>query len=113
VKMTAMEGLIPGTMGNVTALNPFAMMQSFLSGGVPDCKATTLQVVDNNGNKTNETHYLTVVDINNLEEGFENITSYKKKQVMLPPDNLMQFFFLGLSILGVYILYKIMMRTTR
>lgn len=127
VKFEEFEGLIPGAIGNTSALNPFAMMQSFLAGGVPDCRSVTMEVVDNNNQRNNETHYVTLVDIAN--EGFENRcgsnsnsnsnsgcknkknkNNKKNKGPTLPDDRIVQFFFFTLSILGVYILYKMMLK---
>ena len=109
-------------------------MQSFLSGGVPDCRSVTMEVVDNNNQRHNETHYVTLVDINNNldndglgQQGFENRggcdydnkNKNKKKNKKynksnkcpsLPDDHIVQFFFFALSIIGVYILYKIMLK---
>lgn len=71
------KGLIPGTMGNLNALNPFAIMRSFTSGSVPDCQEITMQVVGptppNSGpalgpNQTgNQTHFVTTVDIADMD----------------------------------------------
>lgn len=127
VRFTTFEGLIPGAMSNISAINPFAMMQSFLSGGVPDCKAVTMPVVGNDGPLGNQTGYVTVVDINNnldnnglqAYQGFQSggfkkrYKHYKnktEKSPSLPDDHVIQIFFFGLSIIGVYILYKIMLK---
>jgi len=121
-KFTTFEGLIPGAMSSVTSINPFAMMQSFLSGGVPDCKSVTLEVVNNNNMKSLETHFLTLVDINNLE-GFENNNSLQTSTIhgntkfigkkdderyYHKPQFHAQFAFIILSIIGVFLLYKLM-----
>jgi hypothetical protein len=116
-KFDTFEGLIPGAMGNVTALNPFAMMQSFLSGSVPECKYVNYPVVVDAGNPNTQTGgYVTLTDIQN--EGFENNNSFnkkkrkniKKKAVALPDDHISQFFFVGLSIIGVVVLYELMQK---
>ena len=71
------KGLIPGTMGNLNALNPFAIMQSFTAGSVPDCQEITMQVIGPtppnsgpalgpNGVGT-QTHFVTTVDIGNMD----------------------------------------------
>jgi hypothetical protein len=75
VKFSAFEGLIPGTISDLDVLNPYTMLQSFMSGSVPDCKAVTLETVDVNDNKGQQTAYMTLVDIQNME-GFQNQDSY-------------------------------------
>lgn len=71
------KGLIPGTMSNLNALNPFTIMSSFTSGSVPDCQEITMQVVGPtppnsgpplgpNGVGT-QTHFVTTVDIGNMD----------------------------------------------
>lgn len=120
-KFTTFEGLIPGAMSNVNALNPFAMMQSFLSGAVPDCKYVNYPVIVDQGNPNVQTGgYVTLTDINNLNENFENYgdgngkkknkkkRKQNKKSTALPPDHIMQFFFFSLSIVGLYILFQLM-----
>ena len=47
------KGLVPGAMGNLNVLNPFAIMQSFLSGATPPCQELTLETIDINNNKSN------------------------------------------------------------
>jgi hypothetical protein len=112
-QFTTFEGLIPGAMKDVNDMNPFGLMKAFLSGGVPDCKYVSYPVVVDGGNPNTQTGgYLTLSDINN--EGFENNKSRnkkkyrKKKTPALPEDSITQFFFLGLSIVGIYILYQLM-----
>jgi len=71
------KGLIPGTMGNLNALNPFSIMSSFASGSMPDCQEITMQVVGptppNSGTPLgpnavgNQTHFVTTVDIANMD----------------------------------------------
>lgn len=73
------KGLIPGTMGNLNVLNPFAILSAFTSGTTPDCQELTMQVVgptppglSGGGglgpNATgSETHFVTTVDISNMD----------------------------------------------
>ena len=61
------KGLIPGAMGNLNVLNPFSIMSSFLSGSTPDCQELTMQTIDTNNNKSSETHFVTLVDIKNMD----------------------------------------------
>jgi len=60
------EGLIPGVMGNLAAFNPFTIMQSFLSGGIPDCKLVSLEVIDTHNTKLMQSHFVSMVDLGNM-----------------------------------------------
>jgi hypothetical protein len=129
VNFSEFKGLIPGAMGNLNVLNPYAIMSSFLSGSTPDCQELTMETIDVNNNKSSETHYVTLVDIQNMDacsfsnntnpvtnetckESFHNI--YKENSfnnassVLLPKDPIVQLYFFGLSMIGVYVLYKLM-----
>lgn len=120
------KGLIPGTMGNLNVLNPFRIMQAFLSGGTPDCQEITMQTIDVNNNKSSETHFVTLTDIKNTDpctfddkknpvtgikckETFQSQTPVAKyASPVLPDDPLDQVYFLGLLSLGVFIMYRLM-----
>jgi hypothetical protein len=122
VNFTDFKGLIPGTISDLNVLNPYAIMQSFLSGSVPPCQQVTLQTIDNNNNSSTETHYVSTVDIQNMDpcvfqngtnpingkkcnETFANNSSVK---INYPEDPYIQLFFICLALLGVFFLYKIM-----
>lgn len=122
------RGLIPGVMGNLNALNPFAIMQSFLSGATPDCQPLTMETVDINNNRSSETHYVTLVDIQNMDpcwfkdrknpvsgqkcrETFEPQTQNFANDAApfeMPDDPVAQLYFMTLAGLGVYIFYRLM-----
>ena len=126
VNFSEFKGLIPGSMSNLNALNPFAIMQSFLSGSKPQCQKITLQTIDNNNKKSSETHYVTLVDIQNMDpcnfqdkinpitkakcrETFENNDYYNEYETIEMPDDVYsQIYLAGVAGLGVYILYRIM-----
>jgi len=61
------KGLIPGTISNLNAINPFAMMQSFMAGSTPPCQEVTLETINVNNVKSTETHFVTVVDLQNMD----------------------------------------------
>jgi hypothetical protein len=116
------EGLIPGAMGNLNVLNPYSIMQSFLSGATPPCQELTMQTINNNNIKSSETHFVTLTDIKNMDPcSFSNgknaltgqpcvqaFTTYEDSDMGLPEDPLSQIYFASLSVLGIYILYKLM-----
>jgi hypothetical protein len=47
VNFSEFKGLIPGAMGNLNVLNPFAIMSAFTSGSTPPCQELTMQTVTN------------------------------------------------------------------
>lgn len=119
------RGLIPGAMGNLSVLNPFNILQAFLSGGTPPCQEITMETVDVNNNKSSETHYVTLVDIANMnpcsfsdktnpktgvkcKESFSTYNLNEGEDFPFPNDTFDQLYFAGLGGLGIYILYKLM-----
>jgi len=124
VNFSEFKGLIPGTMGNLNVLNPFAIMQSFLSGSTPACQELTMQTINNDNLKSSETHYVTLVDIKNMDpcifpnkrndlankncnEAFQTGVA-KDAAPVLPEDPLAQLYFASLAGVGLYILYRLM-----
>jgi hypothetical protein len=111
VKLTDLEGIVPGTLSDLSALNPFAMMQSFLSGSTPDCQSVTLETIDANDNKSQSTAYVTLVDLQNME-GYKNMdawkeeTVYEKRGMLFQDGKLMQIIFIFLTIIGFYVYIK-------
>ena len=114
--------LVPGAMGNLNVLNPFAIMQSFLSGATPPCQELTLETIDINNNKSSETHYVTVTDIKNMDpcsfsdrknpvsgvnckETFESISA-NAEPIQMPDDPIAQIYFASLAVVGIYIFYR-------
>lgn len=61
------KGLIPGAISNLNALNPMEIFQGFTQGSRPACRKVTLQTVDTENRTGSETHYVTTVDIGNLD----------------------------------------------
>jgi hypothetical protein len=125
VNFSDFKGLIPGTMGNLNALNPFAILQSFMAGATPPCQEITMQTIDSRNNKSSETHFVTVTDIQNInpcsfpnkknpisgvkcKEGFQGGVSENAASVDMPDDIVAQLYFAGLGVLGIYILHKFM-----
>ena len=122
VNFSEFRGLIPGAMSNLNVLNPFGLLQSFLAGSTPPCQEITMQTIDVNNNKSSETHFVTVADIQNMDPcSFSNrrnpITNRKCSEafttadagrVDMPDDPLAQVYFASLGLIGVYILYRFM-----
>jgi hypothetical protein len=119
VNFTEFKGLIPGAMGNLNALNPFAISQAFLSGSVPDCQEITMETITTDNIKSSETNYVTLIDIKNMDPCiFANKTnpitnqvcreSFEPFELTLPTDPLVQIYYSSLAFIGLYILYKLM-----
>lgn len=66
VNFKEFRGLIPGAMGNLNALNPISLMKALSQGSDPKCKPITMTTIDSNNLKSNETHYVTITDIKNI-----------------------------------------------
>ena len=124
VNFSEFKGLIPGSMGNLNVLNPFAIMRAFLSGSTPPCQEITMETIDINNNKSSESHYVTLADIQNMDpctfsNGTNPVTGAKCKEAfqtgvsanaspVMSDDIIDQIYFASLSCVGVYILYRIM-----
>jgi hypothetical protein len=104
------RGLIPGIMSDLNVLNPFDITQAFMAGSNPDCKKIKLQTIDNNNQKSSESHYLTLVDIKNqkLKESFTSGIADNSEEIKLPNDPVAQLYFAGLAGLSIYVLYRLM-----
>jgi hypothetical protein len=124
VNFSEFKGLIPGSMGNLNVLNPFAIMRAFLSGSTPPCQEITMQTIDINNNKSSESNYVTLSDIQNMDpciftngknpvtgtsckESFKTGVAANASPVM-SDDPIEQLYFASLSCIGIYILYRIM-----
>jgi hypothetical protein len=130
VNFSEFKGLIPGTISNLNAFNPMTLLQAFFPGDNA-CRELTMETIDTYNNRSTQSHYVTLTDIGNMDpcifpdkrnpeipenvckETFTNIkdtglntqcyTCYK-----LPKDPLSQLYFLGLGLVGTYVLYRIM-----
>ena len=126
VNFSEFRGLIPGTISNLNAFNPMTMFQAFLSGSKPDCQELKMETIDVYNNRSTESHFVTLVDIQNMDPcifpGSKNpITSASCKETFsnmnpnnvytcykIPDDTLSKVYFASLGVLGLYIFYGIM-----
>ena len=125
VNFSEFKGLIPGTMSNLNVLNPFALTRAFLSGSTPDCQEITMQTIDVKNNKSSETHYVTLNDIQAMDpcsfpkkknpvtkskckETFQNGRDEVSKDAspVMTDDPLGQLYLASLAGIGIYILYR-------
>jgi hypothetical protein len=125
VNFSEFKGLIPGAMGNLNVLNPFAIMSAFTSGSTPPCQELTMQTIDVNNNVSSETHYVTLSDISNMDpcsfsnrtnpisnktcqETFQTGVGPEGSAAVMPDGPLDQLYFASLAAIGIYILYRFM-----
>lgn len=102
-----LPGLIKGVTTGLGTLNPFRIMGAFAEGSKPACREITLQVIDNNNQRSQETHFVTLSDIQSLE-GFQNNNLQDSAPVEMPHDLGIQMYFITLSGLGLYLVYRLM-----
>lgn len=130
VDFTDFRGLIPGAMSDLEVLNPFTILQAFLGGGKQDCQQVTMQTIDVNNNKSTESHYVTMIDLQNMDPcnfqdktnivtnqkcktAFTNMNKKSSSGYKMPDDLLVQGYFVSLGVLGIYMLYCMMLKGAR
>ena len=126
------RGLIPGTMSDLNVLNPFGILQSFMAGSNPPCQELTMQTIDASNNQSQETQFVTNIDIQNMDPCIFNLNgnvnpvtgagcqqaftqrttnnqnNQKNTQTpKLPKDPIVQLYFAGLACIGLFVFYRI------
>jgi len=121
-----LKGLIPGTISNLNAFNPMELFQVFLSDSKPDCQELKMETIDIYNNKSTESHFVTLIDIQNMDpcsfidkknpitkvqcqETFTNLNQ-NNEHFNVPKDPISQLYFASVGVLGIYILYGIMVK---
>lgn len=130
VNFSEFKGLIPGTISNLNAFNPMEMFQAFLAGSKPDCQELEMETIDIYNNRSTESHFVTLIDIQNMDPCIfsdkknpitkdkckETFTNFNKNYeecytcFKIPEDPISQLYFASVGVLGVYILYNIMVK---
>jgi hypothetical protein len=123
---TGAKGLLPGMVSNLNVLNPFDLANAFNVEITPPCIPVTLQTINNNNVVGSETNYIATMDVENMDpcvfsnkqnpvtkkkcvESFmSNTQMLEPASIMIPDDPLVKLYYVGLSALGVYILYRLM-----
>ena len=136
VNFSEFRGLIPGTISNLNAFNPMGLMRSFLAGSTPDCQEINMETIDTYNNKSTESHFVTTVDIKSMDpcafldrknpetkkvckETFSNmknkldVNTYQcvDQHFKVPDDPIAQAYFASIGALGIYIMYRIMVKS--
>ena len=82
------RGLIPGTFGNLNALNPMAIFSSFTEGSNPECQQLEMETTPTsiNNYQSKQSEYVTINDISNMDAcSFtlsENVIQLQETDVM-------------------------------
>ena len=126
---TGMKGLIPGVITDTLKLNPLDLLKGFVEGDKPWCKAVKKKVINNKSQEFYETHHVALTDLPNKDltsSDKKKLAAYKKSassndkkavcdkegfiniKKILQEDPVPRTYVLSVSLLLVYILYKIM-----
>ena len=122
VNFSEFKGLIPGTFGNLNALNPFPIFTSFMEGSNPDCQELEMETTptDINNNQTTQREYVTINDISNMDAcsftlngGKNPVTGATCKEAFSnindnDTEMLVKIFYGSLGVFGLYLLFKFM-----
>ena len=121
-------GLIPGAIGSLKVLNPAAIFRAFKDSGTPECQKITMEIIDNNNNRSKASNYVTLGDIKSMDPCWFNTSTYNKvnpitnnkcresfqnpigenASPVMSEDPIDQLYFAGLAGIGIYIFYRIM-----
>jgi hypothetical protein len=102
-------GLIPGLIESTFKINPGAVLSAAFQSATPECKKITLQTIDSENNKKNESQYVAVTEIDDDglkdlgRQGFQNYNPEPR----MPKDTLTQVYFASLAGLSVLLFYRL------
>ena len=109
------------SIGNLNQTNPYSIMQSFFKGSIPIYQPIEMQVIDNDHLSSNESHYAALANIQYTDPFYFNLSRNKKSQDLVNPyellnkdlenDIFIQLYFLSLSLVVIYIIYKFMLKS--
>lgn len=121
--MKSMQGLIPGSMTNLNALNPFKIMGAFFTGTNPECQEITMETIDASNNKGTESKYVATADIKDLDpcifddnrnpatgkkctEFYTNYNNLEDNRFKIPNDPIVHLYFASIGALLLFILHR-------
>jgi len=115
---TELRGLVPGILSNIENLNltdPVSVFEAFKKDGGLPCQQITLETVDTDNNVSQETQYISTLDIQNMDPClFPNKTNPVTNQgcqesfesmCLLPQDIISQAFLLTFGLLVIFLLF--------
>jgi hypothetical protein len=120
------KGLIPSVLQDMENMNPFSVFKGFMTGATPDCQEITMETTPSsiNNNAPKQTEFVTLGDIKEMDpcsftlmnktnpvtnqkcrEAFSTMNNMKKQN-----DPVYTMYLLSIYVLGMYILYKFIIR---
>ena len=138
VSFSTMSGLIPGTISNLNAFNPVGLFRAFLAGPKPECQEITMETIDIYNNKSTESHFVSLADIKMMPacqflDKVNPVTNVKCRETFttmgktnqlnantyecvdqhfkIPNDPIVQAYFASLGAFGIYLAYRLMVKT--
>ena len=119
IKIDSFRGLVPGAIGNMSAVNPMALMSALSSGAKPKCEAITRETIDINNRVGTETQFVTIEDAKESFSGLAAAGGYtgigigtRNMSTKMPSDPMTQVYFACLSALVIYLIYRFMLLTS-
>jgi len=109
--LNSFQELNQGSITNLNQMNPYSIMEAFFKSSTPTYQPIEMQVIDNNNLSSNEFHYAPLVDMNpsyynqNSNQQLNDISNMN-----LENDVFIQWYFLALSLIVIYIIYKFMLK---
>ena len=125
---TSFRGLIPGSLEDAGVINPMKIFKAFTEPATPDCQTITMETIDVNNNSSQQTNYVTLTDIKQMDPCWFNTPQYNKVNPLtnvkckeefktylaenaasvMSDDPIDKLYFLGLTCISIYIFYCIM-----
>jgi hypothetical protein len=100
-----------GSITNLNQMNLYSVMEAFFKSSTPTYQPIEMQVIDNNDLSSNESHYAALVDITpSYFNQNNNEPSNEISNMNLENDIFIQWYFLALSLITLYIIYKFMLK---
>lgn len=120
---TEFEGLVPGTLSDMSTINPLAIFQAFMIGNEPDCQEIEMETIDTKNVKSKKKAYVVKSDIRNMnpcwfperknpisnescKEAFTNIQNTTNNK----GDYFIKIYYSALGLLGLYIFMKLYLK---
>lgn len=119
VNFGSFKGLIPGTLSNLSVIDPAALFRSFTAGPTPECVKLNMNTIDEFNISKNVSQYVAVADITSMSpcwftdkinpitqnvcrEAFQTLSSTE-----IPKDNIVCMYFGVLFAIFMMIIYNI------
>ena len=105
------KGLVPGTMENITYINPLKLFTAFSQG--TSCQQITMETRDIKNATSTESKYVLNDDISSYNPcWFKNkknpVTGESCREGMTMPKDAAQLYMIGVGIVGIYILHRLL-----